>query len=87
MAYAFGCGRACISTPYHFARDLLADGRGILVPFRDSGAIADAVLRMLDNPDLKKKMERKSFEYSRRMMWPNVAGRYLEIFNQVLNGG
>ncbi len=49
LAYVFGAGKAVVSTPYWHARELLAEGRGALVPFRDSRAIAEAVCAFLDD--------------------------------------
>ena len=86
LAYAFGCGRACISTPYHFARELLTDGRGMLVPFGDSGAIGDTILQILDNPGLREKMGKGAYEHSRSMLWPNVAEMHVDVFNRIMNG-
>ena len=82
LAYVFGAGKAVVSTPYWHAKELLADNRGLLVPFRDSPAIAAAVCRLLDDRDLLDQISHRAYEASRATIWPAVARRYLETFNK-----
>ena len=80
LSYVFGAGKPVVSTPYWHAAELLADGRGCLVPFRDPGAIAAAVNGLLDDPAAMAAMSRAAYEYSRPHIWPEVGRRYLEVF-------
>jgi glycosyltransferase involved in cell wall biosynthesis len=80
LAYAFGCGNAVLSTPYWHARELLADGRGILVPFADAGAIAADVCSLFDDPERHRAMRRQAHRLGRDMIWSRVAERYAEAF-------
>jgi glycosyltransferase involved in cell wall biosynthesis len=80
LAYAFGCGKAVLSTPYWHARELLADGRGVLVPFRDSAAIAREVCGLLDDDARRHAMRKRAYLLGREMIWPQVAGRYAAAF-------
>jgi len=80
LAYVFGAGKAVVSTPYWHAKELLADGRGALVPFRDSAAIAEAVCDFLDDPVKLKKVRTEAYRMGREMLWPAVAARYLQSF-------
>jgi glycosyltransferase involved in cell wall biosynthesis len=82
LAYVFGAGKAVISTPYWHARELLADGRGVLVPFRDPPAIAAAVADLLDDPARMGHIRREARVMGREMIWPAVAQRYLESFQR-----
>jgi len=84
LAYAIGAGKVCISTPYLYAKDVLAEERGILVPFRNSGAIADAVIDICKNPEKKMRIERKTYKFGRLMTWHNVALQHLRLFYMVL---
>ncbi|MGZ0657370.1 glycosyltransferase family 4 protein [Coraliomargarita sp. W4R72] len=84
LAYAFGAGKAVVSTPYWHAEELLADGRGALVPFRDSDAIAEAVCGLLDQPERMQKMQHDAYALGRQMTWPAVAEQYLESFGHAL---
>ncbi len=83
LAYAFGAGKAVISTPYLYAEELLGAGRGVLVPFRDSSAIAGAVNRLLGDPALMAGMRKRAWKVGREMIWPVVARRYMESFAKV----
>jgi polysaccharide biosynthesis protein PslF len=84
LAYAIGAGKICISTPYLYAKEVLAEGRGIIVPFRNSQAIADAVIDVCENPQKKLRIENKTYKYGRLMTWYNVALQHLELFDEVL---
>ncbi|MDI3299074.1 MAG: glycosyltransferase family 4 protein [Bacillota bacterium] len=83
LAYAVGLGKAVVSTPYAYAQELLADGRGLLVPFRDAGAIAEAVRAVLGSPRLRRGMERRARLVGRSMAWPRVAEAYAELLEEV----
>lgn len=80
LAYVFGAGKAVVSTPYWHAQELLADGRGVLVPFRDHAAISEGVCRLLADTPRMEKIRHDSHAMGREMIWPAVARRYLESF-------
>ncbi|GLH74233.1 glycosyl transferase [Geothrix limicola] len=82
LAYVFGAGKAVVSTPYWHAQELLAEGRGILVPFRNPQAIAEGVCAYLDDPALLQVTRERAYEVGREMIWPSVAQRYLESFQR-----
>jgi glycosyltransferase involved in cell wall biosynthesis len=84
LAYAVGLGKAIVSTPYLYAQELLAHGRGFLVPARDGSAIATTLAALLDDPALRESTERRAYRYGRRMTWPNVTQAYGEVFSDVL---
>jgi glycosyltransferase involved in cell wall biosynthesis len=86
LAYAFGCGKAVISTPYWHARELLADGRGVLVPFRDPEAIAEQASLLLADDPRRAAIRKRAWEIGRGMTWSSVAGRYAESYRRARDG-
>jgi glycosyltransferase involved in cell wall biosynthesis len=82
LAYSFGCGKAVVSTPYWHAEELLADGRGVIVPFADSQAIAREVGGLLRDETRLNQMRRRAFELGREMIWPRVGEVYMSSFQE-----
>lgn len=82
LAYALGAGRAIVSTRYAHAAEVLADGRGILVDFRDDRAIAAAINRVLEDSCLRAALERHAYDYGRHTSWPIVARRTLNLYRE-----
>ncbi len=82
LAYALSCGKAIVSTPYIYAEELLAEGRGSLVPFRDSEALAHSVTELLSDESLRNRMRKNSYQYGRDMIWKEVARSYAAAFEQ-----
>ena len=82
LAYSFGCGKAVISTPYWHAEELLADDRGILVPFGDSDAIARAIIDLWQDEPRRNAMRKRAYLMGREMIWSHVAHLYMESFQR-----
>jgi glycosyltransferase involved in cell wall biosynthesis len=80
LSFAFGSGKAVISTPYWHAADLLADGQGALVPFADSSAMADEILALLRDDTRRNNMRKNAYRLGREMIWSNVAQVYMRSF-------
>jgi glycosyltransferase involved in cell wall biosynthesis len=86
LAYAVGAGKAVISTPYIYARELLAEGRGVFVPWRDSAAIAREVIAVVGDDAERRAMCARAAAYGVGMTWPAVAGKYVESFSRARTG-
>jgi glycosyltransferase involved in cell wall biosynthesis len=84
LAYAVGCGKAVVSTPYLYAEELLAHGRGFLVGFRDAASIGETITALLDDPALRRSTERRAYRFGRQMTWPHVARDYGRLFNELV---
>ena len=86
LAYSFGLGRPVVSTPYWHARELLADGRGILVPFGDAAAIGSEIAELLTDDRRRQAMCQRAYADSRTMIWQRAAERYVSAFENARQG-
>ncbi|MBM9579728.1 glycosyltransferase family 4 protein [Leptospira sp. 201903070] len=82
LAYTIGAGKAVISTPYWYALEMLAGERGVIVPFRDTNAIAEQVLALLADDTKRHAMRKKAYIYGRSMIWSKVARKYMQSFER-----
>ena len=83
LAYAMGTGKAIVSTPYWYATEMLADGRGRIVPFNKPDAIAEQIIDLLDSDVDRHAMRKKAYTYTREAVWREVSRKYLQVFNEV----
>jgi glycosyltransferase involved in cell wall biosynthesis len=86
LAYALAAGRAIVSTPYLYAEEVLAEGRGQLVPFAQAEPLAEATLRFLDDPEYRVATQSRAYEYARPMFWSNVGRQYWNFFRHLVAG-
>ena len=80
LAYAMGAGKAIVSTPYFYATEMLAEGRGVVVPFGDSAELARAIGDLLDDETARHAMRKRAYTHSRNAVWSEVGRRYLDLF-------
>ncbi len=78
LAYALGLGKAVVSTPYWYAEELLGGGRGVIVPFKDSAALAETLTSLLGDDARRDALRRRAYAYGRTMVWSEGARHYLQ---------
>lgn len=86
LAYAAALGKPVVSTPYWHAQELLDGGRGVLVPFGDSAAIAAAVIGLLSSPAKLNAMRERIYAATRDTVWSALAEKYLHALGAVRSG-
>jgi glycosyltransferase involved in cell wall biosynthesis len=82
LAFGIGYGRVIVSTPYRYAKEMLAGGRGLLAEFRDSSSLEACILKLLGNPSLVKEMEARTLALGQTMMWSEIAKSYAAVFQE-----
>jgi glycosyltransferase involved in cell wall biosynthesis len=83
LSYALGAGKAIVSTPFWYAEEMLANGGGRLVPFRNSEAIGREVIDLLSSDVERQAMRKRAYTFARNMVWSEVSKEYLRVFREV----
>jgi glycosyltransferase involved in cell wall biosynthesis len=83
LSWAVGAGKAIVSTPYAYAAELLADGRGVLVEPESAGALAAGIAPLLEDPLRRAQLGRRAWTFGRRMVWQQVGAAYRRVFTEV----
>jgi glycosyltransferase involved in cell wall biosynthesis len=81
-----GAGRAVVSTPYVYAEELLANGRGVLVEPASADSLSDALNMLLGDHALRREIGRRAYQYTRSSIWPAVGARYRDLFAGIVAG-
>ncbi len=87
LSYTVGMGKPVISTPSWYAEEVLAEGRGILVDFGDWQALAQNVIKLLNDEKLRKSISEKAKEFGRQMLWSEVGKAYKSLFQEAIEKG
>lgn len=84
LIYAMAAGRACIATPFDYAKEVLAGRRGIFVPPENSKEIAKQICFLIEHPKARHRMQNIAYRYARQQIWSKTAKRYIEVFNKAI---
>ncbi len=84
LTYALACGKVIISTPYYYAKEMLADGRGCLVPFNDSESISRELMELLKYPSKRNEMRKRSYLFGRNLVQKKIFFEYLNVFHEAV---
>lgn len=84
LSIALGCGKAVVSTPYIYAKELLARGRGFLIPFKDDTVAAQTIVRLATDAELRDTARRRAYKYGRKMIWSRVVIELARLYENAL---
>lgn len=84
LAWGLGAGKVCISTPYTYAKEVLGNNNGVLIPEANGDLIAEQVVRIYNNQKYMQELRQKAYNQGRKFSWPSIGANYLNLFRLVL---
>ena len=88
LVEAAAAGRAVVTTDVPGCRDAIEPGKsGVLVPVRDAEALADALQRLIENPEERRAMGRAGRELAEReFAIEKIVHAHMAIYDELLDG-
>lgn len=80
LSWAVGLGKAVVSTPYIYAKELLSDGRGFVVPFNDMESMSSVLSTVLENNLVRQQIGQRAYAFGRNVTWGEVSQKMGEVF-------
>ena len=80
LSYALGTGRPVISTAFAQAKEDITNDVGILVDFKKPLDYTQALIRLLNDNNLREHMGTKAYVKTHGRIWPNIALAYMRLF-------
>ncbi|MGI6487728.1 MAG: glycosyltransferase [Syntrophomonadaceae bacterium] len=83
LAYAIGCGRAIVATPYEYALEMLREQRGLVAEDARPEFLARLLNQVLSDAELQAELEKAASTLGRTIKWSYTARQYMELAEQV----
>ncbi len=84
LSYAIGFGKACIATKYVYAKEMLSNDKGIIVPFQDSDSISEALIKLYDNPMELRRLENNAEVLGKKMSWSAISEKHMHVYKKIV---
>src|SRR5579859_6556901 len=84
LTEALAAGKPVVATQFPHAREVLADGAGMLVPHGDPGAIAAALRSMITRADVMARITAAAAATAPQLLWPVIADQYRELAGRLI---
>jgi len=83
LTIALSFGKPVIAT-YVATSPEIIKGCGIIIPPNDTKALAEAIIKILEDDKLRKKMSRNALKMAEKLSWDRVAKMHIKVYERVL---
>lgn len=84
LIYTMGAAKPIISTPFWYAREMLADERGLLFGFRDSEQLSEKINDLLSDEEKRKTIAQNAFTLAKECYWPMISQQYYDLVDHII---